>query len=74
MSNKTAILESILDLNSNNIWNLNENEVAKLWESSKVEEDFTISEEKLLNVIRIAFEVVHYDPSIAREKNMYENG
>ncbi len=74
MSNKTAMLESILDLNSNNIWILDENELAKLWEKSKAEEDFTISEDKLLNVIRLAFEVVHYDPSNSREMGKYENG
>lgn len=74
MSNKIHVLESILDLNSNNVWNIDENELAKLWEKSKLEEDFTITEDKLLNVIRLAFEVVHYDPSIPREQKMYENG
>lgn len=74
MSEKKNLLESILDLNSNNVWSLTEHEVAQLWEDSKNEDDFTISEEKLLNVIRLAFEVVHYKAGNLREKDRYENG
>ncbi len=66
-------VESILDLNSNNVWSLNEFEIAELWEAEKKEGDFTQSEEKLLNTIRLAFEVVHYDESDKREKARYEN-
>ena len=32
------MLESILDLNSNNVWNLNEEQIAKLWEKERKEE------------------------------------
>ena len=32
------MLESILDINANNIWNLNEAQVAALWESDRAEE------------------------------------
>ena len=46
-------VESILDLNSNNVWSLNEFEIAELWEAEKKEGDFTQSEEKLLNTIRL---------------------
>lgn len=67
-------LESILDLNSNNIWNVEASEVAKLWEDSKIEDNFISSEEKLLNIIRLAFEVVHYNADNEREKAKYENG
>ena len=56
----TKTLESILDLNANNIWDLDEFAIAEAWEREREEEDFSISEQKLLNTIRLAFEVVHY--------------
>ena len=68
----TKKLESILDLNSNNIWDLDEFAIAEAWERERGEEDFSISELKLLNTIRLAFEVVHYNPE--REAQKYENG
>lgn len=67
-------LESILDLNSNNIWDLDEFAIAEAWEREREEEDFSISELKLLNTIRLAFEVVHYNPEDEREAAKYENG
>lgn len=67
-------MESILDINSNNIWNCEENDLATLWEQDKAEEGFQSSEEKLLNVMRLAFEVVHYNAMDARERAKYENG
>lgn len=68
------MLESILDLNSNNVWNLNEEQIAALWEKEKTEEGFSASEEKLLNTIRLSFEVVHYNPADEREVKKYESG
>ena len=68
------MLESILDVNSNNVWNLNEEQIAKLWEEGRKEDGFTSSEEKLLNTIRLSFEVVHYNPNDERETKKYENG
>ena len=65
-------LESILDLNSNNVWTLNEFQIAELWEAEKNQGDFTSSEEKLLNIIRLAFEVVHFNEEDPREKARYE--
>jgi hypothetical protein len=70
----TKKLESILDLNSNNIWDLDEFAIAEAWERERGEEDFSISELKLLNTIRLAFEVVHYNPEDEREAQKYENG
>lgn len=67
-------MESILDINSNNIWDCEENLLATLWEQDKDEEGFQSSEEKLLNVMRLAFEVVHYNAEDERERNKYENG
>ena len=67
-------LESILDLNSNNVWQVDAFQIAKLWEECKTEEDFATSEQKLLNIMRLGFEVVHYDPSNTREAAKYENG
>lgn len=70
----TMVLESILDLNANNIWDLDEYAIADAWENARKEEDFSISEPKLLNIIRLAFEVVHYNPADEREAAKYENG
>ena len=66
------VLDSILDLNTNNVWTLTEEQIAGLWERDRQQEDFASSEEKLLNVIRLCFEVVHYNPNDEREANKYE--
>lgn len=68
------LLESILDLNSSNVWNITEQEIRILWEAEKAEGNFTLSEEKLLNVIRLGFEVVHYNRKSEQEVARYENG
>jgi len=67
-------LESILDLNSNNVWNMREEQIAGLWEQERDEEGFSSSEEKLLNIIRLSFDVVHYNPQDEREREKYEKG
>lgn len=67
-------LESILDINSNNIWELDEFSIAEAWEREREEDDFSISEQKLLGTIRLAFEVVHYSPEDERDIAKYENG
>ena len=65
-------LESILDLNANNIWDLDEMAISNAWEKEREEEDFSISEMKLLNIIRLAFDVVHYNPEDERDVAKYE--
>lgn len=67
-------LESILDLNSTNVWKLNEYDIKKAWENEKSECSFASSEDKLLNIIRLSFDVVHYNPADPREQAKYENG
>lgn len=69
-----ALIESILDLNSTNVWNLTEQDIKKAWDDEKSEGSFATSEDKLLNIIRLSFDVVHYNPSDPREKAKYENG
>jgi len=71
---ETKKLESILDLNANNVWELDEYAIADAWEKEREEQDFSISEMKLLNIIRLAFEVVHYNPEDERDIAKYENG
>ena len=72
---KNAVkLENILDLNANNIWDLDEHALAEAWERTRKAEDFSISEQKLLNTIRLVFDVVHYDPNNEREAAKYEKG
>lgn len=70
----TILLECVLDLNANNVWKLDEFEIAALWDKDRQEEDFSTSEEKLLNILRLAFEVVHYDRDDARDIARFENG
>ena len=72
--NKEEQLESILDLNANNVWNTSESEIAQLWEKETKEEGFPPYEEKLLNVIRLAYEVVHFDNGDERQNMKYLNG
>lgn len=74
MAKKTLLMDSVLDLNSTNIWSIDEYQLSALWEQTKQEEDFASSEDKLLNVIRQAFEVVHYNPDDVRDIKKYENG
>jgi hypothetical protein len=71
---KEETLESILDLNASNVWNVSEVEIAQLWDKEKKEESFPPYEEKLLNIIRLAFEVVHFDNGDEREAAKYNNG
>ena len=74
MKKNIKTLECILDLNSNNVWELDEHVIAEAWERERNEDDFSISEQKLLGTIRQAFEVVHYNPEDKREVEKYENG
>ncbi len=67
-------IESILDLNSTNVWKLHEYDIKKAWDSEKAECSFATSEEKLLNIIRLCFDVVHYNPVDPRDQAKYENG
>ena len=67
-------LESILDLDSSNVWDVNQNDIPKLWDKEKENPVFPQMEDKLLNTLRIAFEVVHYNADDEREKSKYENG
>ncbi len=68
------MVESILDLNANNVWDLSEYQIGDLWERDRKEEDFSGSEDKLLNIIRLAFDVVHYNVADPREVKKYESG
>lgn len=68
------MLDTIQDLNSVNVWNISENEIAELWEKELNEDNFSSSEEKLLNIIRLAYVVVHFDNGNEREKAKYTNG
>ncbi len=65
-------LESIMDLSAQNVWGADAYQIVQLWDKEKILEDFPGVEEKLLNILRLAFEVVHYDPEDAREQSLYE--
>ena len=64
-------LESILDLNSSNVWDSDAEEIAELWEKEANEESFLPYEDKLLNIIRLAYDVVHFNPEDERESVKY---
>ena len=66
-------VESIQDLNSSNIWSMTAQQIGSMWEKERKEEDFSIVEEKLLNIIRLAFEVVHFNEDDEREASKYSN-
>ena len=68
---KEETLDSILDLNSSNVWDVSAEEIAQLWETESSEESFLPYEEKLINIIRLAYEVVHFNPEDERESAKY---
>ncbi len=69
-----CIVESLFDLNPSNVWSVDGFQIAGMWKKECSKEGFAVKEEKLLNIIRSAFEVVHYDPEDGRSKQKYENG
>ena len=66
-------VESVQDLNSSNIWSMTAEQIGTMWEKERVEEDFSIVEDKLLNTIRLAFDVVHFNEDDEREARKYSN-
>ncbi len=74
MQTKNYGLESILDLNAGNVWGTDEHELLALWEAEQKEEDFSNSEDKLLNTIRLAYEVRSFHQDDEREAAKYNNG
>ncbi len=67
-------MDSVLDLNASNVWAVDEHQIAALWKKDSSKENFANKEEKLLNTMRLAFEVVRYEKDDERSKQMYENG
>lgn len=74
MQKKNYYLESVLDLNASNVWGTDAQELLELWQKDIKEEGFSASEEKVMNVIRLAFDVYHFDPKDDREVMRYNNG
>lgn len=74
MQKKNYYLESVLDLNSGNVWGMDAQELLELWQKDIKEEGFSSSEEKVLNVIRLAFDVYHFDSKDDREVKKYNMG
>ena len=66
-------IDSVQDLNSSNIWSMTAEQIGTMWEKERVEEDFSIVEDKLLNTIRLAFDVVHFNEDDEREALKYSN-
>ena len=74
MQKKNYYLESVFDLNASNVWGVSAQELLDLWQKDMKDESFASSEDKILNVIRLAFEVYHFDPKDDREVMRYNNG
>ncbi|MCD8266347.1 MAG: hypothetical protein LUC33_04245 [Prevotellaceae bacterium] len=70
----SAAVESLYDLNAHNVWAVEARQIASLWRKESPKEGFAQSEEKLLGVIRNAFEVAHYSKDDAKARKTYENG
>lgn len=70
---KEELIESILDINSANIWDMSADLIVQLWEKERIEDSFPPYEEKLLNIIRLAFDVVHFDGGDERESARFMN-
>ena len=66
-------VESVQDLNSSNVWSMTAEQIGSMWEKEREEEDFSIVEEKLLNIIRLAFDVVHFNEDDERESCKYNS-
>ncbi len=64
-------LESIFELTPQNVWGTDATQIIQLWDKEKNTEDFPGMEEKLLNTLRLAFDVVHYNPEDPREQTAY---
>ncbi len=64
-------LESIFEITPQNIWGTDISQVVQLWDKEKNSEDFLGMEEKLLNIMRLAYDVVHYNPEDPREQAAY---
>lgn len=71
MPKKKHYLESILDLNASNIWGTDTQEIVDLWERDLKDEDFPTYEDKILNMLRGAYDVFHFDPKDDRELAKY---
>lgn len=72
MPKKKHYLESILDLNTANIWGTDAQEIVELWERDlKEEDDFPSYEDKVLNTLRAAYDIFHFDPKDERELSRY---
>ncbi len=70
---KKCAVDSILDLNASNVWAVDEHQIAALWKKDSSKESFATKEEKLLNTLRLAFDVVCYEKDDERGKKLYEN-
>jgi hypothetical protein len=64
-------LRSILDVNSKNVWKITETELAFLWQKGITNEDLKGNEDKMVNIIRHAFDVDHFAGDDEREETRY---
>jgi hypothetical protein len=64
-------LRSILDVNSKNVWKITETELSFLWQKGVTSEDLKGYEDKMVNIIRHAFDVDHFASDDEREEARY---
>src|SRR5574344_1750741 len=70
MANKKIV--SIFDLNCNNVWSLDGPEVSQLWHKGTADPDFRGNEQKLKNVLRLAFDLETLSNSDDRDKTRFQ--
>ncbi len=67
-------IDSLHDLNTANAWALDARQVASLWRKEAPKEGFAAREDKLLNILRSAFDVAIYSHEDPKARKAYEGG
>jgi hypothetical protein len=71
MANKKIV--SIFDLNCNNVWSLDGPEVSQLWHKGTADPDSRGNEQKLKNVLRLAFDLETLPNGDERDKTRFQS-
>jgi hypothetical protein len=71
MANKKLV--SIFDLNCNNVWSLDEDEVSQLWHKGSSDPEFKNGEQKIKNILHIAFELETLPNDNEHEKARFQS-
>ncbi len=67
-------VESLSDLNASNVWSVEGYRIALMWKKECSMDSFASREDKLLNIIRSAFDVAIYKEDDVHSMGVYESG